>query len=267
MRPYFQSARGFALQVGALTYSLTAGAFYSNPPSAVNEPEGFARLGIAVGAGVLALAIRSRAARRRELSPTTLLIDFILAYGCVIVSQVILGWLRPSLVLPNWAPTQGGYVGCMLFMATRAMLAFHTNGDDFLPEWDKTCRRYRMLYGIAGVAALTLGLAGLTAVPARAARIASGLLTIGSAYLTFLVARGLIDQSIGSCKAILRGAAVWYYGALFPASLVALFGSKVYLYWVPLVILLFAEANQRASRSLAKYSLEFKSSILVSART
>ena len=51
---------------------------------------------------------------------------------------------------------------------------------------------------------------------------------------------------------MLRGARFWYYGALFPASLVVLSGSKVYLYWIPIVILLFAEVNQSAAASLWK---------------
>lgn len=44
---------------------------------------------------------------------------------------------------------------------------------------------------------------------------------------------------------------MWYCGALFPASRVPL-GSQAYVCWIPLVILRFAEANQRAPELLAK---------------
>lgn len=254
--------RGLVLQAVALTYSLAAGAFRSNPPSLRSESEGLVRLCIAVGAGMVALAARSRSTSRHDRSPGTLVVDLLLVYGCVVLSQVVLNWSRPELALPCWAPTQGGYVGVMLFAATRALFAIAPGGDDSLPEWVDDRRQELAIrcgrYGGAGAGAFALGLAGLWAVSVQV-RIASCWIAIGSAYLLVRaacahreVASDRIDQGLRRCDSILRAAAVWYCGALFPASLVALFGSNVYVYWIPLVILLFAEGNQRAADSLAK---------------
>jgi len=66
-------------------------------------------------------------------------------------------------------------------------------------------------------------------------QIASGLIAIGSANLLLRAssARWTTPNDPGHygrarCEATMRGAALWYFGALFPASLVLLFGSKVY---------------------------------------
>ncbi|HYZ85767.1 MAG TPA: hypothetical protein VE621_15255 [Bryobacteraceae bacterium] len=198
-----------------------------------------------------------------ERSPRALVLDLVVVYGGVILSQVILAWLEPNLMLPRWAPTQGGYVGAMLFGVTRALLVALADPDCTIPtssgasakEIADTYSRYRALYGVAGCIALALGLVGLAAASIQV-RIASTLVAIGSAYLLVHVvfvrsgrAEDPVDYGTSRPGVILRAAALWwYYGALFPASLVALFGSKVYLYWIPLVILLFAEANQSARR-------------------
>ena len=84
-------------------------------------------------------------------------------------------------------------------------------------------------------------------------RIASRFVALGSGFLLsrILPARqGNAErhQCWGRVQAgvrLLQAAAGWHYGALFPASLLAPFGAKVYLYWIPIVILLFAEMNLR----------------------
>jgi hypothetical protein len=50
--------------------------------------------------------------------------------------------------------------------------------------------------------------------------------------------------------AVLQGAGYWYYGALLPGVLLLLKGSFVYLYWLPLVVLIAAELNHRATERL-----------------
>src|SRR5215475_3612627 len=149
--------RSLVLEALVLGYSLIAGAFHSNPPSLAGEPEGLVRLVIAVGAGMLALAISSRVLRDAERSPATLVLDLVITYGSVILSQIILAWLEPKLLLPRWAPTQGGYVGAMLFGATRALLAALADSGHDIPTssaaWAKeiadTYNRSRTLYGVA----------------------------------------------------------------------------------------------------------------------
>jgi hypothetical protein len=81
------SIRASVLQVLVLTYSLTAGAFQSNPPSVTEDLEGVIRLGIAVAAGMLGLIVRDLSARRNERSLSSIAADVIVIYGLVLVSQ------------------------------------------------------------------------------------------------------------------------------------------------------------------------------------
>ena len=240
-----------------LGYSLLAGAFYSNPPSP-HEPEGWARLAIGVLAGMLALSIRDRRAARENRSPHAMVLDLLVAYGSVVASQMLMSLLRPALMLPRWAPTQGGFVGIVIFAATRALLPAMADGDcDLLisapgrePQGDRAYSRLRVVYGIAGLIGVGVGAISLMASSTRL-RIASSLVVTGSAFLLSRTlserpaGSGRLDETAQACARIVQAAAIWYYGALFPASLVALFGAKVYLYWVPIVILIFAEVNLR----------------------
>ncbi|MBC7928841.1 MAG: hypothetical protein H7039_24625 [Bryobacteraceae bacterium] len=257
--------RSLVLQTLVLTYSMTAGAFQSNPPSVTSEPEGLARLGIAVAAGMLGLLVRDRVARQNERSANFLAVDLIVIYGLAILSQVLLAFLSPELVLPRWAPTQGGFVGFVLFAATRALFSAQPAAvGGPLSEMDGGMSRelvdegnlYGRVYGIAVSLALTVGLLGLFTNSLRI-QIAAVLIVTGSVRLLWRMFSGQAktattasEQRLTTCIETLRGATAWYYLALFPASIIALFGSRVYLYWVPLVILMFAEANQRAAASV-----------------
>ncbi|MBC8165523.1 MAG: hypothetical protein H7Y20_06595 [Bryobacteraceae bacterium] len=256
--------RSLVLQALILSYSLAAGAFNSNPPSIANEPEGVARLGIAVAAGLLGVVVRRhRDGRQNERSANSLTVDLMVIYGLVVLSQVLLNFLRPEMALPRWSPTQGGFVGFMMLAATRALFAAPATAADSSSEWDdgrikeliNEQNRYRRVYGIAASLAVAIGLLGLFIGTLRI-QIASALIVIGSAYLlegtlfnTAMTTTSTEQQSL-PCIAILQGASAWYYLALFPASIVALSGSKIYLYWVPLVVLVFAETNHRAAESL-----------------
>lgn len=260
-----EALRVRVLESVILGYSLIAGAFYSNPPSS-DEPEGWARLVIGVLAGMLALSVRDRRAAREDRSPHAMIFDLLVVYGSVIGSQMLMYLLRPALMLPQWAPTQGGFVGIMLFSATRALLPATAGGDrsllisgpDSEPQTDRAYSRLHVVYGIAGLIGVGVGSISFAASSTRL-RIASCFVVLGSGFLLsrILPARRGDSERLGGWGRVQAGvrlsqaAAVWYYGALFPASLLALFGAKVYLYWVPIVILMFAEVNLR---TLAAYS-------------
>lgn len=253
-------ARARLLQALVLTYSLTAGAFQSNPPSLVNEPVGLIRLAIAVAAGMLGLLVRDVAARRNGSSGHSIAIDVIVVYGLIFMTQQLVGFIRPELALPLWSPTQGGFVGFALFTATRALFArpVAANGGP-VPESNTTtderikeAKSYRGGYIVAASVSLAVGLywffTGYLLV-----QIAGALMVIGSVHLQWRAFKHRAADGITSHEQLtpfcemLRGASAWYYLALLPASMLILFGAKVYLYWIPLVILLFAEANQRAA--------------------
>lgn len=209
---------------------------------------------------MLALWIRDRLLKNAERSGTSTVVDVFFVYGSILLSQELIGILNPALAL-SWAPTQGGYVGVMLFAATRALFAGPTNSIDDNPGLDSIedladkGRRYRKAYRIGALAALFVGLVAAFA-GGRRARLAAALVIAGSDYLLWQV---LIDKRLkdphpqprleGMIET-LRRATLWCYIALLPASVLALFGSVIYLYWFPIVILMFAEANQRAAASL-----------------
>src|SRR5262245_12117387 len=87
--------RSLLLQALVLTYSLTAGAFRSNPPSVSIEQEGLARLGIAVAAGILGVIGQDRIARGNERSANSLIVDLMVIYGLVMMSQVLVAFFMP----------------------------------------------------------------------------------------------------------------------------------------------------------------------------
>src|SRR5579863_6656427 len=107
--PNTLTIRSFVLQAIVLAYSLTAGAFHSNPPSLLKEPMGLIRLGIALAVGLLGLFLRNRNSPAAQRPPHWLALDMVVIYGMIILSQVMLGYLDPDLCLPNWRPTQGGF--------------------------------------------------------------------------------------------------------------------------------------------------------------
>jgi hypothetical protein len=153
----------------------------------------------------------------------------------------------------------------MLFSATRALLpaagsdrGLLVSDPDSESQTDRAYSRLHVVYGIAGLIGVGVGLMSFVASFTRL-RIASCFVVLGSGFLLSRILPARRDDSEhlegwGRVQAGVRlsqAATVWYYGALFPASLLALFGAKVYLYWVPIVILMFAEVNLR---TLAAYS-------------
>lgn len=264
MTPHRLKIRSFVLQVLVLVYSLTAGSFHSNPPSVVNEPAGLIRLGIAVAAGMLGVVLLNRHSLARQSFPNATVLDIVVIYGLIVLSQVTLAFLNPALCMPYWAATQGGFVGFVLFVATRALFAAPGTDDDdasvepgneLEQERINRTNHQRMVYQIVSAIAVALSGLGLALAPWRG-QIASALIMIGSVHLLWRAFAGRPGPAAGSADrvllAVLQSASGWYYLALLPASIVVLFGSKVYLFWVPIVILIFAEANQRAAASLER---------------
>lgn len=100
-----------------VTYSLTAAAFQSHWPSLRNDPWGLLRLAIPVIAAMFGLLLRDSYAGSPDRPPNASAVDTITAFGFVALSQAILSMVKPDLVLPRWAPTQGGFVGISLVVA------------------------------------------------------------------------------------------------------------------------------------------------------
>ncbi len=136
---------------------------------------------------------------------------------------------KPTLMLPRWAPTQGGFLGVVLLAVVRSIFA-----PGVMPgETDRYARWIMNAYLAAAALFASVGL-WLVWAGALRIRIAACFLIVGAAYLVYVY----------RC-ADLRAVTYWYYGSLLPAVLILLEGAPVYPYWVPLFIVLVAELNAR----------------------
>jgi hypothetical protein len=192
---------------------------------------------------MLALFLRDRRGEHKDRSPQTMIFDLLVVSGAVMGSQVFLHYLRPALMLPQWAPTQGGFVGIMLLSATRALLPA-TGGDGSVTvlvsdpgsesQTDRAYSRLQIMYGIAGLAGIGVGSVGFAASSTRL-QIASCLVVLGSGFLLSRVLPARRDQvkrleswaRVQPGVRVTHAVAIWCHGALLPASLLALFGAKV----------------------------------------
>jgi hypothetical protein len=218
-----------------VVYAFMAAAFRSDWPSASKDPEALVRLAIPATAALLGLWLRDAYAGP-DRPPHAVALDVIAAFALAILSQALLSAFKPELVLPRWAPTQGGFLGMVLLALTRALFPPSAKQDRLLPESGWSAKAYLAATVLFTSAACYLLIAG-----GAKARTASILVLAGSAYLFF---QFRVAKHYGT---FLRRASYWYYGCLLPSSLIALQGFPVYLYWVPLVILVFAEVNHRAA--------------------
>jgi hypothetical protein len=273
-RPQCREPRVFVLEALAVIYSFTAAAFSSDWLSISNDPGGLARLALPVATVLMLFLLRDAYADALNRRPGAGAVDAIAAYGLVVLLQAILLALLPELALPRWAPTQGGLVGFWIVVACRSLFQ---PGADRLPKagplsaeeirWKSeeagrkgACRTtgylaFCALFSILAVWAVLIGRHG--------ARAAWGLTLGGNLALMYRIFRQNFTLSSGlgggfdayRCRlrrqhAVLQGAGYWYYGALFPGVLLLLKGSFVYLYWLPLVVLIAAELNHRATERL-----------------
>lgn len=256
------STRIFLLEALVVVYSFTAAAFHSDRPSIATDAWGLVRLAIPAAAALLGLGIRDRQARNKTRSPHDTVIDILAAYGLALLSQAALFALKPDWILPRWAPTQGGFVGIMLVAICRSLFPPNSrrvrSEPALLTDWElESLRgRARHLRRVCVASAAAAGVFGaylLTLRPERA-HSAAGLLLAGAAYLAVLTAQHTPGRTPGEglrdLRRQLRGLLVWSYASLFPAFVVLLWGATVYLYWTPLVILIFAEVSYRSLESL-----------------
>jgi hypothetical protein len=167
----------------------------------------------------------------------------IVIYGLIIVSEMALAFLNPALCLPNWAPTQGGFIGFVLFTATRTLFGTPAANDDESAESSNEigqerinqAARHRMAYQIASATAVAISGFWISSdTPARSDCVGIDHDRESLPSKAHLqpdgLSGGIRRQGL---LVVVRSASGWYYLALLPASIVALFGSKVYLYWVP----------------------------------
>jgi hypothetical protein len=274
LRPRYMEPRVFVLEALAVIYSFTAAAFDSDWPSISSDPSGLVRLALPAATVLIVFWLRDAYADPLNRRPSAAAVDAISAYGLVFVLQMILSRLRPELALPRWAPTQGGLVGFWIVVACRSL--FQPRADR-LPEsgllsaeeirWksEELGRKGAHRTGGYLVFCALLSMLALWAVPAGRpiARAGWCLILTGNLVLIYRILQQhftrfgglggsfeIYRRALRHQYGVLQGAGYWYYGALFPGVLLLLKGSFVYLYWLPLVVLIAAELNHRAAERL-----------------
>jgi hypothetical protein len=274
-RPHCREPRVFVLVALAVIYSFTAAAFDSDWPSISSDPRGLARLALPAATVLIVFLLRDAYADPLNRRPAAAAVDAISAYGLVFFLQMILSALRPELALPRWAPTQGGLVGFWIVVACRSLFqpradrlqrAGPLSAEEIL--WKSAELGTKGAHRTGGYLAFCalLSVLALWAVPTGGpiARAGWCLILTGNLVLIYLILkqhftpsgglRGGFDaayrRDLRRQHAVLQGAGYWYYGALLPGVLLLLKGSFVYLYWLPLVVLIAAELNHRASEKL-----------------
>jgi hypothetical protein len=270
--------RIFLLQLFVIIYSLTAAAFRTNPPSISADPLGPVRLAIPAIVAACGLLLRDVFNDHQNRQPHDTALDVMLAVVLVIVSELILSVLEPKLIL-QWAPTQGGFVGIWLLVGCRSLFAHSTDAapqvrralsvDEIqlkVHEVESTTSRIARFYFVVGAILSTIGSYVLVRGSAKA-QLAASVLLVGSVYQIWHLiesrsmksapVEGVIPKSLAGYQwqlnrqqLFLQHAGLWCYGALLPASFIFLFGQPVYPYWIPLVILIAAEANHREIQRL-----------------
>jgi hypothetical protein len=273
-RLQYRELRVFVLEGLAVIYSFTAAAFNSDWPSISHDPGGLARLALPAATVLIVFWLRDAYANYPNPHPAAAAIDAIAAYGLVFLLQAILLAFRPELALPRWAPTQGGLVGFWIVVACRSLfqpradrlqraglLSAEENRWKSEEAGRKGARRtggYLTLCALFSILGVWSSLTG-----GPVARAAWCLILVANLVFfyrilkqNFTLSGGLRDgfdayrRDLRRQHAVLQWAGYWYYGALLPGILLLLKGSFVYLYWLPLVVLIAAELNHRATERL-----------------
>lgn len=250
--------RVILLEALAIVYSLTAAAFHSDHPPVVDYPAGLLRLAIPAAAALAGLLLRDASSDPSHRPPHAAAVDLMVAVAFAALAELVLFVFKPELVLPRWAPTQGGYVGSSLVVICRALFRPDPTraAPDSAPEAAKNLLRSKRAYLAAAnvVAGLAIWLIW-TGDPK--ARIASALLLSGSLILIYRISRITMSHFADApgeyieCRVtLLRQAGYWYYASVFPGVLILLAGSPVYPYWLALAVLIAAEWNHRSALSL-----------------
>ncbi len=226
--------RIFALEALVVVYSFAAAAFHSDWPSVFGDPAALARLAIPVSAALFGLLLRN-AYSDSERPPHATAVDVLVAFALAFLSQAVLFAFKPALMLPRWAPTQGGFLGLVLLAISRSLFPPGKKDAVSQPDIERTARWILGAYLAASALFGSIGL-WLIFTGGPRTRVAGTFLAAGAIYLLY------IHRS-----AAVRRASYWYYGSLLPAALVLLAGSSVYPHWIPLFILIAAELNHRAA--------------------
>jgi hypothetical protein len=234
--------RVFLLQAVVVLYAFTAAAFRLDRPSITGDPGALARLTIPAASAIFGLLLRD-AYTNPDRPPHASAIDAMVAFGFAFLAEGILSALSPGLMLARlWAPTQGGFVGISLLVASRSLFPpgaqFSESGGVIslaevrwkAEELRRRSRRCARAYFATCVLFFAISAYGLIAGNLKI-RCASWIVAGGSVYL--------LHQSVSRISAerelhefyrdrlqrqivFLQHAGYWYYGSLLPGVTVLL---------------------------------------------
>ncbi len=271
--------RIFLLEAYTVVYSFTASAFYTDRPSAIEDPMGLLRLAVPALAVLAVLLLRNAWAGDGERAQVASTIDVTLAFGLAVFLEAILSAHFPALVLPRWRPTQGSWAG-WLFLAELRMLfpprsrhlrqPLSAMGQPMYLEeirWRAEelrrdlRRRNLWIYSIAAAILALFGV-GVAQTRTATARTGSVLIVAGTVYIiwrvwtsgsprsepigsNFNLYRDFCRSELDRQRKLLRRIRYSYIGLLIPGLLLVLAGSMVYVY----VILMLCFSHRRADSS------------------
>ena len=104
-------------------YAFHASPFHRRPPSPLDEASGVVRLAWAVTVVLSVFAFRDSHAGSGTRPAHASALDVMLAYSAVYGCHLAAGVVAPALALPRWSPTEGGFVGITVLVATRSLFA------------------------------------------------------------------------------------------------------------------------------------------------
>jgi hypothetical protein len=225
------------------------------------------------------LLLRDAFTGSAQRPPHASTVDVIVAFGCAFLLEAILSAIRPGWMLARlWAPTQGGFVGISLLVASRSLFPPGAKISDGarlsslaeIPwkaeELHKSIRRSARAYFAVCVLFCAIATYALVAGNSKI-RLASCVVAAGSGYLLYqsiyrmgrrdLTAAALTEgerldayrNELQRQLGFLQRAGYWYYGSLLPGVTILLWGNSVYPYWLLVVILIAAERNHRAAQA------------------
>ena len=269
-------ARVALLEAFVVFYAFAAGTTES--PGALADPSLGLRLAIPTLVIAVVLLLRnvgSASTARSQYSP---LVDVAFSFGAAIVSQAILGVLKPELLLPHYRFTRGAVIAWCFLGALRAWFPHRLKASRRIEaqtpitierlrwnaiQFEIKVRQWNHWANLAAAAAIGLLVLGLPFAGNLRAQVASAVFIAGAAYVAWIVRRRGSPEPAplgGEWKhyseywrtelhrqsVLLDRLWHWYFGSLIPGVLLLLQGSTIYGCFILTYVLLVGELLYRA---------------------
>ncbi len=273
-------------------YSLAAGATPSGLPSYLLSVSMVARLALPTIAVAILFFVRNLQAKSAERAGWAPVADIVLALSAVLLSQIVLLFLRPGLVMPHYHFTSSALLGWGFVLALRAWFPHGLKPvrleDAARPltieklRWTaiefeikaKEWSNWGTLLAVAAIGLLTLS---LPFAQAPQVQLASALLIAGAIYIAWIIRKrgnpaaaplgGGRREFSRYCQRELQHQSLllhrlwhWYFGSLIPAVLLLLQGRTLYAYFVIGYVLLIGELLYQAIEKLQLQLTQIQSS-------